>query len=97
MLADVGQTLPFSWAATLLLYSGDIGRHLKEFDGIFPGLGRQLPIQREEGALLGRERFGPDPADTADQPIETGAVICRDSDECFEAGGVLAVLDVCNV
>ena len=97
MSKDVGQTLPFSWAATLLLYSGDIGRHLKEFDGIFPGQGRQLPIEHEQHSLLGGESLAADAADAANQPVETGAIMVRDRDKGFQAGRILTVFDVCDV
>lgn len=97
MSADVGPELPFSWAATLLLYSGDIRSHLKEFDDIFPGLGRQITIEREQSPLLGRHNFGFHATHAADQPIEADTIMGCDGDQCLQAGGVLAVFDVCDV
>lgn len=70
----------FGWAATLLLYSGDIGRHLKEFDGVFPGLGRKLPVEVKQFLFLGGERASHRAADTAQDPVQADAVMVGDGD-----------------
>ena len=51
-MIDVEPASDLFWAATLLLSSGEIGRHLKEFDCIFPGQGRKLAVKRQKLALL---------------------------------------------
>lgn len=97
MVETDAAVLSLSWAATLLLHTGDISRHLKEFESVFPGLGGQLPIQRDQCALLHAEGLARHVANPAYQPVQTYIVAPGYGDQGFQAGRVLAVLDVGNV
>lgn len=85
-MADDHETeLLFGWAATLLLYTSDIGRHLKEFDSIFPGLGRKGPIQVEQLSFLRGGCVERCAANAAQQPIQADAVMIGNGNESFQA------------
>lgn len=97
MSADIGPAPPYSWAATLLLYSCDISGHLKEFDDIFPGLNGQSTIEGNQIGFLCRQGVGLHAVNAADQPIKANPIMLCNSGQGLQTGGILAVFDVCDV
>lgn len=97
MVEDDPASLALNWAAILLLHSGDIGGHLKEFEGVFPGLGGQVSIKRNQSAFLLAKSCICRACRPVDQPVQADAVTFGNGDQRFQASRVFAVLDIGNV